>query len=159
MLVRKSPVLLLLFAMVASARPACGGEPETHAAARKGFFATLRERLDLDPRTGFLGMHEWRFVDEKTAAGQLERSGCPHLTAPWAVCQNQRRYDGYYVGGGAATGGDERVYDREGTWGWDYTPWWSRVRLKWFHGRRFQAGEGQYNPDVRTDPLDDFRNP
>ena len=164
MLVRKClasllSLLLLSLLILSAASSAVAQEAAPPPSKLKQFFTKLKQRVDIDPRTSFFGVEERKYEDEKTTAEHLVRTGCPHTTAPWAVCQDESKYGGYYIGGGAATGGDPRVYNREGTWGWDYTPWWSKVRLNWFHGRRFQAGEGQYNPDVNNDPLDDFRNP
>lgn len=119
----------------------------------------LKQRIDINPRTGFPGFHDWTFEDTKSNKAQLARAGSPQLKARWARGPEDRNYDGYYIGGGATRGGDQGRYVHEGTWGWEYTPWWSKVRLGWFHGRRFQAGEGQYNPDRKSDPLQDFRNP
>jgi hypothetical protein len=125
-----------------------------------GFWERLKKRVDLDPRTGFFGYHEWKHKPLGTNWERLGRAGCPHLIAPWAACQDDWHYDGYYVGGGAAWGDrDQRNYVTEGTWGWDYAPPWSIVKLDWFHWRRHQAGEGQYNPDSNNNPFDDFTNP
>ena len=88
-----------------------------------------------------------------------ERAGNPHCVAPWARTTYGPDYSGYYVGGGnPRLGGDERC-PCEGTWGVDYSPWWSRVRLNWWHGRRYQGGEGQYEPDERNRPLLNGRPP
>ena len=140
---------------------ACGGWTATaEAHDPPSFWEKLRKRLDLDPRTSFFGTHEKTFEARKTNWERLARAGCPHLIAPWASCQDDWHYEGYYIGGGAAWGNrDFRIRRREGTWGWDYSPPWSIVKLDWFHGRRYQAGEGQYNPDVNSNPLEDFTNP
>lgn len=116
-------------------------------------------RLDLDPRSGFFDYSKYDHKTPPAGAAQLQRAGNPHCYAPWARCQDDRRYVGYYVGGGAAFGGDRRC-PHEGTWGWDYrlNPW-VKVKLGWFHRRRYQGGEGQYNPDTKNDPLYDFANP
>ncbi|MDA0283847.1 MAG: hypothetical protein O3B13_25830 [Planctomycetota bacterium] len=126
-----------------------------------GLFARLKERLDLNPRTSFFGQHKWKYQEPQTNWEQLQRAGNPQCYAPWATCPDDRHYAGYYVGGGAVSGGDARICRREGTWGWDYAPWWSKVKLGWHHGRRHQAGEGQYQPDKErvNSPLDDFNNP
>jgi hypothetical protein len=120
-------------------------------------------RLDLDPRTSLFGYDKWApIVTPKNQ--QLERAGCPQKYSIFARCRDDKHYTGYYIGGGAAfkgsgkMGGD-RPYAQEGTWGWDYAPWYSKVKLRWFHGRRYQGGEGQYNPDTKSDPLEDFRMP
>jgi hypothetical protein len=119
------------------------------AEPEQGFFAKMKERLDLNPRTSFFGQHKWKYQEPQTNWEQLQRAGNPQC------------YAGYYVGGGATFGGDARVCRREGTWGWDYAPWWSKVKLGWFHGRKHQAGEGQYQPDLErvSNPLNDFTNP
>lgn len=125
------------------------------------FWQKLKKRLDIDPNTSFFGVHDWKFKEPETNWEHLQRAGNPQCYAPWARCPDDRRYSGYYIGGGAPSGGDPRCCRREGTWGWDYTPWWSKVRLGWYHGRRYQAGEGQYQPDKErvSNPLDDFTNP
>ena len=93
---------------------------------------------------------------------QLERAGRPDQVAPWAQHTYGPKYCGYYVGGGAAIYGKPGVlhgeprYAHEGTWGMDYNPWYSRVRLQWFHGARYQQGEGQYEPDHHNNPLSHF---
>jgi hypothetical protein len=154
------PGLLLFSLLVVGSAPSVFAQEQSPPSKVKQFFTKLKKRIDLDPQTSFFGIHDWKYKEtEKTTAEHLARTGCPQQTAPWAVCQDESKYSGYYVGGGAAFGGEPRVYNREGTWGWDYSPWWSTIRLNWFHGRRFQAGEGQYNPDTNSDPLDDFRNP
>lgn len=81
-----------------------------------------------------------------------ERAGYPFSISRWARCRNEPQDSGYYVGGGAKRGGESR-YFHEGTWGWDYTPRYSKVRLDWWHGRKSQGGEGQYEPDERNAPL------
>jgi hypothetical protein len=68
---------------------------------------------------------------------------------------------GYYVGGGAAHGGEPPFW-HEGTWGWDDTGfcWFSpHVRLGWYHGRKYQGGTGAYRTDgpVVRDPVAEFR--
>lgn len=116
-------------------------------------------KFDLNPRTGFFGYHLWETSKEPLPPEeQLGRAGCPHLVAPWARCPDDRHYTGYYVGGGAAYGGENRCYQCEGTWGYDYKLPWSRVNLQWFHGRRRQGGEGQYNPDHKNNPLTDLKD-
>ena len=145
----------LLLSLSPSTMVAEEAEPEP------GFFAKMKERLDLNPRTSFFGQHKWKYQEPQTNWEQLQRAGNPQCYAPWASCEDDRHYAGYYVGGGATFGGDARVCRREGTWGWDYAPWWSKVKLGWFHGRRYQAGEGQYQPDLErvSNPLNDFTNP
>jgi len=78
------------------------------------------------------------------------RAGHPQQIAPWAWLSVRRHHRGYYLGGGAAFAGDPRDVRREGTWGWDYAPAWSRVRLRWWHGRRDQGGGGAYRSDGWT---------
>ena len=74
------------------------------------------------------------------------RAGKPHYIAPWARPSNESRDHGYSVGGGAPVLGEGRYAD-EGTWGWDYVPEYSKVRLDWWHGRRYQGGLGQFQPN------------
>ncbi|MBW3539565.1 MAG: hypothetical protein KY476_04785 [Planctomycetes bacterium] len=90
--------------------------------------------------------------DCDTPLCRMHRAGWPNCVAPWAKPGLEPEEWGYYVGGGAPFGGEPRYVRCEGTWGWDYAPWYSRVRLKWWHGRKYQDGEGQYKPNekVRT---------
>ena len=95
-----------------------------------------------------------------TTASRLRRAGCPNIVARWARFSYGPNYCGYFVGGGAAHYGQpptklrgEPRYPHEGTWGMDYKPWYSRVRLQWFHGKRKQDGDGQYEPDHLNNPL------
>jgi hypothetical protein len=88
------------------------------------------------------------------------RAGYPHRIADWARPFPDSNYRGYHVGGGAAFFGrppdrlhGENRRDHEGTFGVDYMPWYSRVRLHWFHGRNYQGGEGQYEPDEKNNPF------
>ena len=92
----------------------------------------------------------------------MERAGNPLCISPLARCFPGPKYKGYSVGGGAAWHGTpatafrgECRYINEGTFGVDYAPWYSRVQTRWFHGRKQQGGEGQYEPDGYNDPLDD----
>ena len=87
---------------------------------------------------------------KESSSSQSARAGHPHKVAPWARLSIGPRHRGYYVGGGAVSGGDGRDVRREGTWGWDYAPRWTRVRLRWSHGRRLQGGGGEYRSDGRT---------
>jgi hypothetical protein len=138
----------------------------SQASAKWFKFSSLRPKmgkLDLDPRTSLFGYHKWKPTVTADDA-QLQRAGCPHLSSFLARCQDDRNYTGYYIGGGAAYSGrgkfgGDRPTASDGTWGWDYAPWYSRVKMRWFHGRRYQGGEGQYNPDTKSDPLEDFRMP
>lgn len=97
------------------------------------------------------------------AADPLDRVGNPQNVAPWAkLTYTPKCYSGYYVGGGAPWYGPashfkgEPRYPLEGTWGVDYDPWYSRVRLQWYHGTRFQGGRGQYEPDEKNNPFEHF---
>jgi len=72
-----------------------------------------------------------------------QRAGQPRCIAPWARCFPNQKYTGFYSGGGAAFYGTppnrfrgEPRYEDEGTFGLDYDPWYSRVRLQWFHRNR-----------------------
>lgn len=80
------------------------------------------------------------------------RAGRPDCIARWARPSDEPRDGGYYVGGGAAVRG-EPSYVHEGTWGWDYTPWYSRVNLNWSHGRKYQGGSGQFQQNRLKFPL------
>jgi len=91
------------------------------------------------------------------------RAGYPKRVAPWAATWPNRRTRGYYVGGGAALFGfpatplyGEGRRSSEGTFGVDYTPWYSHYNQHWYHGQNQQGGEGQYEADHRINPLDDF---
>lgn len=71
---------------------------------------------------------------------------CPLAIACWAHPAITPAYCGYYVGGGAhMCCGDPRG-TLDGTWGWDYIGccYARRVMLNWWHGRRYQGGEGAY---------------
>lgn len=80
---------------------------------------------------------------------QFSRAGNSRQIARWARPSSSRFYRGYYIGGGAVFGGDARDVRREGTWGWDFAPSYSRVKLRWWHGRRLQGGGGEYRSDGR----------
>ena len=138
--------------------PASAQEAEDKRSRLSKLLRPRRGRLDLDPRTGFFDYSRFFHKTPPAGASQLQRAGNPHCRAPWARCQDDRRYIGYYIGGGAAYGGDRRC-PHEGTWGWDYRMPWAKVKLGWFHGRRYQGGEGLYNPDTKNDPSEDFSNP
>ena len=113
-----------------------------------------RGRFDLDPRTGIFGYHNWAVPKEPLPpAERLARAGSPQSHLPWASCQNESRRTGYYVGGGAPFFGEPRNHQQEGTWGWDYKLPLQRVNLGWWHGRRTQGGEGQYNADAKNNPV------
>lgn len=106
----------------------------------------------LDPRS-----YPWYPECENDVA----RAGNPYCTAPWARhTYNPARYNAYHVGGGAAFYGSppdklrgEPRYVEEGTFGVDYDPPWSRVRQQWFHGTRYQEGEGKYETDRKNNPF------
>ncbi|MBI1345975.1 hypothetical protein GC163_06770 [bacterium] len=102
--------------------------------------------------------HFWRRPCPPTHSERLERAGNPFCLSKWARCSEEKYDRGYYVGGGAAKGGDIR-YWHEGTWGWDYDGPGSHVELGWFHGRRYQSGEGQYEPDEKNRPFAPERQP
>ena len=93
---------------------------------------------------------------------RLRRAGNPQCVAPWARFTYGPKYCGYYAGGGAALYGPpdllhgEPRYEHEGTFGMDYAPRYSRVVLNWFHGTRYQAGEGQYEPNHHNNPFEHF---
>ena len=91
----------------------------------------------------------------------IARTGRPNEIAPWARPAFGKRDKVYYVGGGAIFSGNwilagEPRFPHEGTFGLDYAPWYSRVQLRWYHGRRYQDGEGQYEPDHRNNPFSHF---
>jgi hypothetical protein len=79
----------------------------------------------------------------------FERAGNPQCLRSHLKPSFAPGVRGYYVGGGAAHGGDGR-YPDDGVWGWDDTgcTWLPmRVRLLWSHGRRYQGGPGAYATD------------
>ena len=84
--------------------------------------------------------------------GHFDRAGNPQCVSRWAQPSWERKSVSYFVGGSQAFGGEER-YIHQGTWGNDYAPWYTRVSLKWSHGRSYQDGGGQYEPDRRNNPL------
>jgi hypothetical protein len=88
----------------------------------------------------------------RAISGNFARAGNPQCVARWAKPSWERHSVGYYVGGGQAHGGEGRCVN-EGTWGNDYAPWYTRVSLGWSHGRAYQDGGGQYEPDRRNNPL------
>jgi hypothetical protein len=78
-----------------------------------------------------------------------ERAGYPRCLAHHVQATNTDGGIGYYVGGGAAHGGEPRCRE-EGTWGWDETGFHafrSRVVQGWWHGRKYQGGSGRYATD------------
>lgn len=106
-----------------------------------------------------------RSADAQTHSGsaaEQQRAGFPLRVAPWAKPFPDGHYRGYYVGGGAACFGSppdafhgENRRAGDGTFGVDYMPWYPRVRLHWFHGRKQQGGEGQYESDEHNNPFAD----
>lgn len=107
-----------------------------------------------------------REVPPKTLYERHARAGHPQKISPLADWSNTSTYWGYYVGGGNPYkfGGKrlagERRYTRcEGTWGWDYVPFYSHVRLRWWHGRKYQDGEGQYKQNGKAEPLSPEHGP
>jgi len=88
------------------------------------------------------------------------RSGYSRVPAWWARPAVERGDRGYYVGGGAHC--SRCAYDRccnEGTFGWDYATPITRVQLLWYHGRKRQAGAGQYESDLLNHPFEDTVHP
>ena len=90
------------------------------------------------------------------AAGECEdccidhhaRAGHPKCVHSLAIPSNTPRYCGGLIGGGAAFGGGDPYVD-EGTWGWDYTGFFTkRVFLNWSH-KHYEAGGGKYDTDRR----------
>jgi hypothetical protein len=74
--------------------------------------------------------------------------------ACYAQPSDTGRYEGGWVGGGAARGGGPPGPE-EGTWGWDYwgQHWWHRFHvrrypfLNWARDGRYQGGTGAYKTD------------
>ena len=85
--------------------------------------------------------------------GNFDRAGNPQCVCRRAQPSWEKHSAGYYVGGSQAGRKGEGRYIHEGTWGNDYAPWYTRVALKWSHGRSYQDGGGQYEPDRRNNPL------
>lgn len=91
------------------------------------------------------------------AEDDLARAGCPQQIARYARVGYRKGYVVYYVGGGARSPkGEPRSYD-EGTFGVDYQPivpgFRNTVALGWWHGRRWQGGTGQYEPNTTVSPF------
>jgi len=85
------------------------------------------------------------------------RAGNPKSISKRASLTYGDRYGAYYVGGGVLAGrpnkfGESRA-SHEGTLGVDYAPRYSRVASNWSHGRLYQGGVGQYEPDHKNRPL------
>jgi hypothetical protein len=94
----------------------------------------------------------WKRSPPPSHSERLDRAGQPFCLSPWAQ-PSHGPYDwGYYVGGGAKKKGEIR-YRHEGTWGLDYHLPPLRSPLGWYHGRRTQGGEGQYEPDETNRPF------
>jgi len=93
-----------------------------------------------------------------------ERAGHPTSISPIADWSNTANYWGYNVGGGnpwkfGPWAGERRYTRCEGTWGWDYVPFYSHVRLRWWHGKKFQDGEGQYTANGPVEPFSPNHGP
>jgi hypothetical protein len=126
-------------------------------------FFTVMLALGLATSTAYAIAGDPPRSGRKTAAiytNDERRAGYPHSAAPWARPFPDSQYRGSYVGGGAVLFGSppdrlhgENRREHEGTFGVDYMPWYSRVRLHWFHGRNHQGGEGQYEPDEKNKPF------
>jgi hypothetical protein len=107
----------------------------------------------------------FRHCEDRSLEGRHARAGCPRLVLPWAGPAYECFDCGYYVGGGSPCRGQaswfkgEPRYPHEGTWGVDYAPWTSRVRLQWFHGYRAQGFGGQYEPNGHNNPVRDVYRP
>ncbi len=88
-----------------------------------------------------------------------KRSGYGLTVAPWARWTYDCNYLSYYVGGSARPRTwEKRVrpeprYPWEGVWGTDYSPCLTASELWWTHGRLYQDGPGQYEPDRRNVPF------
>lgn len=78
------------------------------------------------------------------------RAGFPDEVSAHAKPSDTGRYYGYQGGGGSwfRRRGDAPTPE-EGTWGWDYggLRFSSFNALTWWHGRRYQGGEGAYRID------------
>lgn len=105
--------------------------------AQAGRFEILVERI----KGGGQPAHNARCeACDRCPESDEQRAGNPRGIAPWATCFPNRKYCGYYVGGAATLYADEadclhgeRRRFHEGTFGLDYRPGFSRVRLQWFH--------------------------
>lgn len=107
-----------------------------------------------------------REVPPMTMYERHARAGHPLCISPIADWSNTAPYWGYYVGGGNPwkfgpkwLAGERRHTQCEGTWGWDYVPFWSNVRLRWWHGRKYQDGEGQYQANGKVEPFSPTHGP
>jgi hypothetical protein len=87
------------------------------------------------------------------------QSGYGLCVAPWAKLTYGHKYKSYYVGGSATPWPwswrvvPEPRFPWEGAWGTDYAPPLAGVELWWTHGRLYQDGIGQYEPDRRNWPF------
>ena len=86
------------------------------------------------------------------AQQRMCRAGCANQIAPWARYTYNERYWGQYLGGSVPVCGGERCV-HEGTWGVNYSPRYSKIRLNWSQGARHQDGGGQYQPDGKVSPI------
>lgn len=80
----------------------------------------------------------------------FKRAGHPEQVSKLAKTTYTKRSYGYYVGGGAPGKKGEGRYITEGTWGMDYIGRWTprrKIALGWWHGRRYQGGEGSYKSE------------
>lgn len=88
------------------------------------------------------------------------RAGCPNQIARHARVGYGKDYVVYYVGGGARSPKGEARYVEEGTFGVDYRPivpgFRNTVALGWWHGRRWQGGQGQYEPNTVISPFPNY---
>lgn len=100
-----------------------------------------------------LGCHR-PFLEVKTHEDPT-RVGHPEQIKRHALTQEEEYNVGHPIGGGAPRF-FSKIFSKkedpsldEGTWGWDYAGRWfpSQVALDWWHGRRFQSGEGAYKVD------------
>ncbi len=117
---------------------------------------TFGNKAEIDPR------HE----APKTLWERHAQAGHPQCISPLADWSNGVNYWGYYVGGGNPytfggkhLAGEHRYIRCKGTWGWDYVPFYSAVRLRWWHGRRYQDGEGQYEVNRFVEPFSPSHGP
>jgi hypothetical protein len=91
--------------------------------------------------------------------GRHAQSGYGLCVAPWARLTYAEKYSSYYVGGSmlpysfAFRARPEPRFPWEGTWGTDYEPPLTGVRLWWTHGRLFQDDGGQYEPNHKNRPF------
>ena len=132
-----------------------------HAAEERGFecrtpYRIFGHKAEIDPRE----------EAPKTMWERHAQAGHPQCISPLADWSNTVNYWGYYVGGGNPytfggkyLAGEHRYVRCEGTWGWDYVPFYSAVRLRWWHGRKYQDGEGQYQSNGFIEPFSPSHGP